>query len=126
MHWSCYNRLADRFEHQNNVWKLAMMNSLAFLLPRLRAVQGVDIRLKENQTQGYGRGAAPCASERYDGTLPEGRKAATHDTKMRGRNIGTIHRRTSLPSPVCGDGGEACSLGNSGLNQTMEQQTHAH
>ena len=36
MHWSRYNRLADRFERQNDRWNLAMMNSLAFLLPRLR------------------------------------------------------------------------------------------
>jgi len=36
MHWSRYNRLADRFEHQNDRWNLAMMKSLAFLLPRLR------------------------------------------------------------------------------------------
>jgi hypothetical protein len=40
MHWSRYNRLAERFEHQNNVWNLAMMNSLAFLLPRLRRRSG--------------------------------------------------------------------------------------
>src|SRR5262245_3623075 len=36
MRWSRYNRLADRFEYQNTVWNLAIMNSLAFLLPRLR------------------------------------------------------------------------------------------
>ena len=40
MRWNRYNRLADRFEHQNNVWNLAMMNSLAFLLPRLRRRSG--------------------------------------------------------------------------------------
>jgi hypothetical protein len=34
------NRLAERFEHQNNVWNLAMMNSLAFLLPGLRRRSG--------------------------------------------------------------------------------------
>jgi hypothetical protein len=39
MHWS-RNRLAERFERQNNVWNLAMMNSLAFLLPRLRRRSG--------------------------------------------------------------------------------------
>jgi hypothetical protein len=40
MRWSRYNRLAERFEHQNNVWNLAMMNSLAFVLPRLRRRSG--------------------------------------------------------------------------------------
>jgi hypothetical protein len=40
MRWSRYNRLAERFERQNNVWNLAMMNSLAFLLPRLRRRSG--------------------------------------------------------------------------------------
>ena len=36
MHWSRYNRLAERLEHQNDRWNLAMTNSLALLLPRLR------------------------------------------------------------------------------------------
>jgi hypothetical protein len=36
MRWSRYNRLADRFERQNTVWNLAMMKSLAVLLPRLQ------------------------------------------------------------------------------------------
>ena len=40
MRWSRYNRLAYRFEHQNNVWNLTMMNSLVFLLPRLRRRSG--------------------------------------------------------------------------------------
>jgi hypothetical protein len=36
MHWSRYNRLADRFEHQSNVWNITMMRGLGLLLPRLR------------------------------------------------------------------------------------------
>ena len=40
MHRSRYNRLAEHFEHQNKVWNLAMMNSLAFLLPRLQRRSG--------------------------------------------------------------------------------------
>jgi hypothetical protein len=40
MRWSRYNRLAERFEDKNDVWNLAIMNSLAFLLPRLRRRSG--------------------------------------------------------------------------------------
>jgi hypothetical protein len=40
MRWSRYNRLAERFEHQNNIWNLAMMKSIAFLLPRLQRRSG--------------------------------------------------------------------------------------
>jgi hypothetical protein len=36
MYWSRYNRLAKRFENQSNVWNLAMMNRIAFLMPRLQ------------------------------------------------------------------------------------------
>ena len=36
MHWSRYNRLAERFEHQSNVWTIATMRRLGVLLPRLR------------------------------------------------------------------------------------------
>jgi hypothetical protein len=36
MHWSRYNRLTERFDHQSNVWNLAMMNRLALLMPRLQ------------------------------------------------------------------------------------------
>ncbi len=28
MHWTRYNRLADRFEHPNNVWNITMMRGL--------------------------------------------------------------------------------------------------
>ena len=38
MRWSRYNRLAERFEYQNDLWNLAMMN--ASLLPRLRRRSG--------------------------------------------------------------------------------------
>jgi hypothetical protein len=31
-----YNRLAKRFEHQNNVWTIAMMRKLGMVLPRFR------------------------------------------------------------------------------------------
>jgi hypothetical protein len=34
--WSLYNRLAERFEHQSNVWTVAMMRKLGMLRPRLR------------------------------------------------------------------------------------------
>jgi hypothetical protein len=27
MHWSPYNRLAERFEHQNNIWTIAMIRT---------------------------------------------------------------------------------------------------
>jgi hypothetical protein len=36
MHWTKYNRLAERFEHQSNVWNLTMMQGLGLRLPRLR------------------------------------------------------------------------------------------
>ena len=36
MHWTRYNRLAERFEHQSNVWNILMMQGLALLIPRLR------------------------------------------------------------------------------------------
>ena len=36
MHWSRYNRLAERFEHQSNVWTIATMRRLGVFLPRLR------------------------------------------------------------------------------------------
>jgi hypothetical protein len=36
MRWSRYNRLADRLEHQSNVWNIAMMRGLGLLIPRLR------------------------------------------------------------------------------------------
>jgi hypothetical protein len=36
MHWSRYNRLAERFEHQNNVWTLATMRRLGIVIPRLQ------------------------------------------------------------------------------------------
>jgi hypothetical protein len=36
MHWTGYNRLAERFEHQSNVWNLTMMRHLGLLIPRLR------------------------------------------------------------------------------------------
>ena len=40
MRWSRYNRLAERFERQNDRWNLAMMNTLGALLPRLRRRAG--------------------------------------------------------------------------------------
>jgi hypothetical protein len=36
MHWSRYTRLAERFEHQNNIWAIAMMRKLGIVLPPLR------------------------------------------------------------------------------------------
>jgi hypothetical protein len=36
MHWSRYNRLAEQFEHQSNVWTIATMRRLGMVLPRLR------------------------------------------------------------------------------------------
>ena len=36
MHWTRYNRLAERFEHQSNVWNIAMMRKLGMLVPRLQ------------------------------------------------------------------------------------------
>jgi hypothetical protein len=36
VHWSRYNRLADRFEHQSNVWNIATMRRLGMFLPRLQ------------------------------------------------------------------------------------------
>jgi hypothetical protein len=36
MHWSRYNRLAERFEHQSNVWNIAMMRKLGIVLPPRR------------------------------------------------------------------------------------------
>ena len=36
MHWTRYNRLAERFEHQSNVWNITMMRQLGMLIPRLR------------------------------------------------------------------------------------------
>ena len=36
MHWSRYYRLAERFEHQSNVWTMATMRRLGVFLPRLR------------------------------------------------------------------------------------------
>src|SRR5262245_49356659 len=34
MHWSRYNRLAERFEHQSDVWNITMMRRLGMLVPR--------------------------------------------------------------------------------------------
>ena len=36
MHWSRYNRLAERFAYQNNVWTLLMMRRLGIPIPRLQ------------------------------------------------------------------------------------------
>jgi hypothetical protein len=36
MHWTRYNRLAERFEHQSNVWNITMMRRLGILIPRLQ------------------------------------------------------------------------------------------
>jgi len=36
MRWTKYNRLAERFEHQTNIWTIATMRRLGMVLPRLR------------------------------------------------------------------------------------------
>ena len=36
MHWSRYDRLADRYERQSNIWTVATMRRLWALIPRLR------------------------------------------------------------------------------------------
>jgi hypothetical protein len=36
MHWSRYDRLADRYEHHSNAWAVATMRRLGILIPRLR------------------------------------------------------------------------------------------
>jgi hypothetical protein len=34
MHWSRYNRLAERFENQNNIWTMVMLRKLGIVLSR--------------------------------------------------------------------------------------------
>ncbi|RPI32969.1 MAG: hypothetical protein EHM67_15790 [Hyphomicrobiaceae bacterium] len=36
MHWSRYNRLAECFEHQSDVWTIATMRRLGTFLARLQ------------------------------------------------------------------------------------------
>jgi hypothetical protein len=43
MHWSRYDRLADRFERQSNIWTVATMRRLGVLIPRLRGCSGVGL-----------------------------------------------------------------------------------
>jgi len=35
-HWTRYPRLAERFEHQNNIWTIAIMRKPSIVLPPLR------------------------------------------------------------------------------------------
>jgi hypothetical protein len=36
MHWSTYDRLAERFEHYSTVWDMVMLRKLGIMLPRRR------------------------------------------------------------------------------------------
>ena len=61
MHWTRYNPLAERLEHQNNIWTIAMMQKLGIVLLRLRrtslillAVEGVASSVNTAQELRHG------------------------------------------------------------------------